>query len=600
MKVMNKMKHIFNVVALLGIVLSIAFTIKDDGKGNYLSPSDFSVDDNGKYLYVTQQTQQRIDVVDIKRGKTVRSLDLTLPPKTIVENGKNLLVVTSHSEGELLIVDKKKLEITSTIKVGNGAADVVVSPQRDYAYTANQFSDDVSFVNLSTGEEEARVKVLRQPMVLEISKDGRYLFVANFITDGRADADTVTSKVSVIDIHKKEKIYDIPLANGSNALRGICLSDDGKYVFVSHNLGRFQVPTSQLEQGWMNTSAMSVIDAEKLEYVATILLDEIDRGAAGSWGIDCSDKHIAIAHSGTHDFSLIDYPAFVDKLNNHPEKSTLDYDLRFLTDLRVRISVEGNGPRALAFNDNRIFVANYFSDNINVIDIDEKDDMSVIAMNSDLRIDSVRLGEMYFHDASFCFQEWQSCTGCHPNDARTDGLNWDLLNDGIGNPKNCKSMVMSHVTPPAMITGIRPSAEIAVRAGFKYIQFTEVDEDKTRAVDAYLKSLKPVPSPYLVDGKLSEKAEKGKVVFEQQNCTMCHPSPLYTNMQQYEMGVQGQFDHQNIWDTPTLVETWRTPPYLHDGRSATMKEVFSVEKHGINGEISDEEIEYLVEFVLSL
>ena len=49
-----------------------------------------------------------------------------------------------------------------------------------------------------------------------------------------------------------------------------------------------------------------------------------------------------------------------------------------------------------------------------------------------------RKGEMLFNDAQLCFQGWQSCASCHPADARADGLNWDLLNDGIGNPKNVK------------------------------------------------------------------------------------------------------------------------------------------------------------------
>lgn len=57
-------------------------------------------------------------------------------------------------------------------------------------------------------------------------------------------------------------------------LRGIALSPDGNYVFVTHNLGRFQVPTSQLQQGWMNTSAMSVIDTQTQSFSGSVLLDE--------------------------------------------------------------------------------------------------------------------------------------------------------------------------------------------------------------------------------------------------------------------------------------------------------------------------------------
>lgn len=55
-------------------------------------------------------------------------------------------------------------------------------------------------------------------------------------------------------------------------------------------------------------------------------------------------------------------------------------------------------------------------------------------------------------------------------------------------------MLYSHVTPPSMISGVRESAEYAVRAGFKFIQFFEPEEEMAKCVDAYMKSLRPVPS----------------------------------------------------------------------------------------------------------
>lgn len=50
----------------------------------------------------------------------------------------------------------------------------------------------------------------------------------------------------------------------------------------------------------------------------------------------------------------------------------------------------------------------------------------------------------------------------------------------------------------------------------------ELKEEDAACVDAYVASLKPVPSPYLVDGELSEKAKKGRKVFERLKCDACH------------------------------------------------------------------------------
>lgn len=573
-----------------------------EDKGLYFSPIDFAIDTAMDQLFVAGKTACEIRSYALDNLSSFTSCYTEYSPKAICLAGDKLLVACSHSEGYLLILDKKTLKSISTVNVGHGACDVVVSKDLSTAYVANQFSDDISVVDLNKMQEKGRIKALRQPRQLALSMDGNYLFAANFLPVGRADVDTVTSFVSVIDLLNKNHVKQIPLANGSNALRGMSLSADGKYVLVTHNLGRFQLPTTQLDQGWMNTSALSIINAASLELVATVLLDESGKGAAGSWGIDCSDENIIVAHSGTHDFSVIDYKAFDRKLSEHTNKQSLAYDLEFLSGIRERVKVDGNGPRAMLFSGNNIIVANYFSDNLNVF---SKNQQAWAHQNSILlteieKVDEVRKGEMYFHDASYCFQSWQSCTGCHPDDARTDGLNWDLLNDGMGNPKNCKSLLLSHVTAPSMVTGIRPNAEAAVRAGFEFIQFMQVSDSITFAVDAYLKSLEAIPSPHLLSGALSKEARKGKSVFISAGCAVCHPDPLYTDLKKHSMGVQGLTDHQNSWDTPTLVESWRTGPYLHDGRCATMKEVFTRENHGLDKALPEKQVDQLVSYVLSL
>jgi hypothetical protein len=69
-------------------------------------------------------------------------------------------------------------------------------------------------------------------------------------------------------------------------------------------------------------------------------------------------------------------------------------------------------------------------------------------------------------------------------------------------------------------------------------------------------------------------------------------------MRTHRIGDNVEFEQG--WDTPTLVEVWRTAPYLFDGRAATMQEVFSIHRHGIDRKVSRKEIEALTEFVNSL
>ncbi len=63
-------------------------------------------------------------------------------------------------------------------------------------------------------------------------------------------------------------------------------------------------------------------------------------------------------------------------------------------------------------------------------------------------------------------------------------------------------------------------------------------------------------------------------------------------------------EYVDHFDTPTLVEIWRTAPYLHDGRYTTIRELIVDGQHGLNPSVvetlREDEIVQLVEFVLSL
>jgi hypothetical protein len=368
----------------------------------------------------------------------------------------------------------------------------------------------------------------------------------------------------------------------------------------------------------MNTSAVSVIDARECAHIATVLLDEIDLGAANPWGLACTPDGLvlAIAHEGTHEVSLIDRPALHERIGRAAKgekvtevSSSLDSiqnDLAFLHGIRRRVPVGGKGPRAVAVAGSRVAAACHFSDCVQLVELGSDPrfvEVREIVLAERTEPDAARRGEMLFHDATTCFQHWQSCTTCHP-DGRADALNWDLLNDGIGNPKQTKSMVRAIQTPPAMISGIRESAEVAIRAGMRHIQFAVRPEEEAVAMEAYVRSLEPVPSPALVDGRLSEAAERGRKIYEAADCGVCHSGPEFTDGLGHDVGTGRGREEACEWDTPTLRELWRTAPYLYDGRAPTLESVFTEhnprDQHGKTSHLSKEEMADLVEYLLSL
>jgi len=585
----------------------------------FSSPLAVVADGKGQTLFVSDATAKRVVIFDTATGTVAGTVALPQMPAgvALAPNGDRLYVAGAEPQGRVHVVDVPQRKRINSFPVGHTPTALAVTPDGAKLYVCNRFNNDVGVHELPTGRELARIPVLREPVALVITPDGKTVLVANLLPTGAATSNHVAAAVSVIDADTNKVAAHLALPDGSTALRGIAVSPDGKWAYVTHILAHYQLPTTQLERGWMCAAGLTIIDIAARKVVNTVLLDEAEMGAANPWGVACSadGQYLGVTHAGAHELSIIDRPALHERLAkaatgvNVTEVTGYDNDvssdLTFLVGIRRRVQLPGRGPRGVALAGGRAYAAEYFSGTLAQVDLSPAAHARprAFSLSRPPALTPVRRGELIFHDAERCFQKWQSCSSCHP-DARVDGLNWDLLNDGLGNPKNVKSMLFAHRTPPAMSLGVRERVESAVRAGFQFIQFALPTEEECRAVDAYLKSLRPVPSPHLVGGKLSPAARRGEALFVKARCHSCHSGAYYTDLRSYDVGTGDGLDQGRPFDTPTLIECWRTAPYLHDGRAATLREVLTTfnpqDRHGNTSGLSPEELADLVAYLLSL
>ena len=628
---MNTLRHAAAIViALLATSLLAAEPgqIQTDAYG---SPISLVADHDGQVLYIAQATANRVAVFDILSEQTIAEIPVAENPVGLAlsADGRQLYVTSATPGGAVQVIDIAGGTVLERIAVGHTPVAVILHPDGKTLYVCNQFSNNVGVVDLVTGEQVAKIDVPREPVAAALTSDGRFLFVVNHLPAGPANTDYTACVVSVIDTDAMKLVKNIELPDGSTTLRDVTISPDGRYVYVTHLLARYKFPTTYLERGWVNTNALTVIDAPEQKYINTALLDDITRGAANPYAVTCTDdgELIVISHAGTHELSVIDRAALHARLL--PARTARDFvsaststsgrtftdpsyaardipnDLTFMAPIRCRVKLAGNGPRGLALVGTRAYTAEYFSDSIGILDIDPdaQQQAKSIPLGATVALTQIRKGRMLFHDASPSFQTWHSCASCHSGDARACALNWDLLNDGMLNAKNTKSLLLTHQTPPAMATGVRANAEEAVRSGIYYIQFAAPRRPMREALNAYLKRLEPVPSPYLVRGRMSEAATRGAQLFQTAGCAQCHAGPVYTDGLRHRVGTETEEEPRGRFDTPTLVEIWRTAPYLHDGRAETVRDVlttFNLDyKHGRISTLSEDEVSDLIEYVLT-
>ena len=573
----------------------------------YRSPSSVAVDAAGN-VYVSDATAYAVTKTD-STGKEIANHIFKSSVQKVIVEGDKVYALVGELAGELVLMNTD-LNVTKTIEVGHTPTDIVVKDNT--AYVADRFDNEVVVVDLEAGKVTATIAAGREPVAITLC--GNDLYVANHLSSVASSDDVVATTVTVIDTTKNSVKKTITLTDGATGARGITASAKGDYVFVTHLVARYTYPTTQLDRGWINSNAFSVIDTKTLDSYA-ILLDELETGAANPWDIAVSEdgNTLYVSLSGAQEvmtvnvsnlFKYIDSQVEGGKTELNGKQDVVNY-INFLDQLsgvknrQTRYALSGNGCRDIELVGDKLYVAQYFTGSVDVLDFSEKQvKMETITIGQQIEATSERMGEQIWYDARFCYQKWESCASCHP-DARTDAINWDNINDGLGNPKQTKSMVFSHRTPPVMITGARADAETAVRKGMLFIQFNVLSEEMLCNIDAYLRSLMPVDSPYLErDGSLSEAAKRGKALFESAGCATCHPAPLYTDLQFHTspyLGVDGTWENRDFV-TPTLVEVWRSYPWIYNGSVIDMKDIIRKFAKGL----SDSEIADLAEFVLSI
>jgi DNA-binding beta-propeller fold protein YncE len=612
-----------------GFGLGFRLSAQPAAQDVFLAPTALAASRDGSTLWVGCERTAEVLRVRAADGAILRRVALPGPASglALAPDESVLFATCGGPTGWVCRIALADDTLIHRVRAGYQAQAPLLSPDGNTLIVCNRFDHDLSLHAAEDGTLLRRIPVSREPFSVAATPDGRWLLVAHHLHAGRADLDEVRATVGVVELATGRLTAELALPNGSTLVRDIRIAPDGRHAFVAHILARFHLPTTQIERGWINTNAGTLIAlTTPPQVINTVLLDEVDSGAATPWAVAWTpdSARVVVTHAGTHEISEIQVPALLEKLAQVPVAADArpppDYtsatriaadvpnDLSFLVKLRRRVRLSGQGPRALAVAGDRAWVAQYFSDTLEEVDLSTQPPrVRSLPLGEPPQTTAARLGERHFNDARLCFQGWQACSSCHSHDARVDALNWDNLNDGIGNPKNAKSLVHSHLTPPMMWLGVRSNMQVAVRAGIRNSLFTVQPPEVAEQIDAYFMSLRPQVAPRVARGDSAERIEMGRALFHEDatRCAHCHRGSPYTDLQRHDVGTRSRFDQPtDRFDTPTLLELWRSGPYLHDGSAATLRDVLTTrnaaQRHGRTAHLTPEQIEDLVAFLESL
>jgi DNA-binding beta-propeller fold protein YncE len=589
----------------------------------YRSPIDVAYSPDGSLLAVADRTWPGLVLIKPGDGSVVREVKLLGDPYHVAWYGDDKVLVAEGGNGTVAEIEASSGNVLRHIPVGAVAKGLAVTPD-GRLLVCDRARNKLLVLKLATGELDFAVDVGREPGTVAVTKDGKYAVVGNKLP--RPDnplTGTPSAEVSIVDLTTKQ-VRHVHLVKQATMVRHVVVSPDGKWAYVTHQSPRGGLPVTQLDNGWVMTNALSIIDVAAASLYSNFVFDRSGSGGAVPWGatVNADGTRLWATLAGVGEVASVDLGALHKRLAGYSAAQRADLILN-LSDLHTDgtikrtplAGVEGTRGIALSTDGKTLAVAAYFAGKVLLISPSDASVIKTITLPNNPAEDEIRTGERFYYSALNCYQKWLACSSCH-DEGHPDGLNWDLINDGTGNPKQTKSHIYSSETPPTNISGCRESALVSSRAGYQFIEFQVAPEDRVQATYAFMKSLVPEPSPFLgADGKLTPDAIEGKKLFEgQAECSGCHKGQYFTDTQKHDVGTR-RFgadgpDNNAIWDTagydtPTLIEVWRNPPYLHLGSSMTIKDVLTTENknrntHGNVAQLSDQQIDQLVAYVMQI
>ena len=592
----------------------------------YYSPLNVAVSADGKFLFIVAEESNELLIVDRKRRKVTQEIEVGIRPHsvTLSLDGRTAYVSNQWSDN-VSVIDLASGLVRDNLKTANGPAGIALSPDGQTLFAVNSYSSDISVIDLETGTERKRLTAGNDPTGLQANPDGSMLFTTSRRTLSKPFDDSIRCELTVINTGS-QRVAERKDIRAGYLMENIAFTPSGDLAIMPVIRPKNNVPTIQVERGWMMTEGIAVIELKPEGRIAQLLLDEPNAYYADPFDIAITPdgKRGFVSHAGSDCISVIDIEAVRDILSGSTDEMLEQYahhlgiSSRFVT---KRIPTGAN-PKGMTISPDgkELYVAEHLDDRIGIINTETLQLTGRIDLGGPRRTTVNRRGRQLFNNAGGTFQNQYSCYTCHP-EGHEDGLVYNMASKDMGrNMTNTQSLRNIADTPPYKWNGknqtvykqdgMRFSTVLTRNEPFSY---KELD-----ALTAYIMTGIPNPPNLLYNpaGELTDAQKRGKQIFERTHdfkgyeipvvnrCVTCHPAPLFTNLQMTNVGTLAATDDSILFDTPHLNNIFASPPYLHDGRATTLEEIWTIygktEQHGAVNDLTKIQLNELIEYLKSL
>lgn len=282
----------------------------------------------------------------------------------------------------------------------------------------------------------------------------------------------------------------------------------------------------------------------------------------------------------------------------------------------------GANPKGMVLSpdDKLLYVAERLNDKIAVINTGSLITEGSIDLEGPKRRTVARHGRQVFNNTGHTFQNQYACYTCHP-DSHEDGLVYNMAGTDMGrNLANVQTLRDIGEIPPYKWNG--KNQTIYKQDGMRFSTIlTRTEAFSHKELDALVAFIEtgiknPPNLRFNPHGELSAAQERGKEIFyrdfdnfgneipEANRCYTCHPPPYFTNLEMTDVGTLADSDDPMKFDVPQLNNVYESAPYLHDGKAATLEEIWTKyndhDEHGVANDMRKDQLNDLVEYLKSI
>lgn len=630
---------VFAVISILALLTRLPSAASPNTPGRYASSAIAMTADGGTLITVNPDSNS-VTLVDTASRSVVAELSVGVDPRSVAvsPDGATAYVANQGSD-EISAVDLAARVVVTSVAVGDRPIGIAASPNGRFLAVAELGSDHVRILDARTLATLSRRAVPDRPHGLAFTPDSRRLLITHLLS---GDVTVLTIQPFALYLPVILKTASTPYREASpwNTPRSlshpspITLHSSLLTISTWPHVGpapavrvnaagtRAYLPQTMANGLGLNTQFdTSVFPKVSVLNLATnshqtsehISLPEKDQPVGLPWdaALARNDTELWIVNAASNDVSVLGIAT-----------PTLP--------IRTAHIPVGDNPRGIVISPDgsTAYVNNTLAGTVSVIDANTYTVTSVITVtNIPLPPTLLRGKRLFFSSArsDLARARWIGCNTCHV-EGEQDGRTWLLQYVG-GVPPGATPIITRNTTSLLGMIETYPlrwsaewdesaDSEFSVRfeqfgtgliSGTMHPTLGPPNQGRSDDLDslaAYLDGLTVLTRTH----SLSASEQRGQAIFEsaETGCASCHPAPLYTDLQQHDVGTADAYGEWfgPLIDTPTLRFLYDSAPYLHDGSAAALRDVLTIKnpagEHGVTSHLTEEQLDDLIAFLLTL